>query len=115
MTDHHLFEAWYRYAAHATGFTGEALHTQRTLACLTQEQQRAIIGLLGQQYDALWLRLQAFPLPRPDLFAPDLVRIVAQVQSECRIVAADLDLQHLEAMICAGLHLNHEGILPPKC
>ena len=102
MTDRELLEAWYRYAAGAAGFIGGALRTQRAKAFLVQEQQRAIIGIGGEQYDYLWLRLQAMPLPRSDQFAPDLARIVAKVSSDIGIVA-DLDLEQFGELIRDGL------------
>jgi len=102
MTDKQLLEVWYQYAARATGFIGGALRTQRAQSFLLQEQQRTLIGIGGQQYDDLWLRLQAMPLPRSDRFAADLARIVAKVQEDLKIVAA-LDLVQLEELIRAGL------------
>lgn len=100
MTDQHILDAWYRYAASADGFIGGALRKQREKAFLLQEQQRALIGIQGEQYDALWLCLQAMPLPRPDQCAADLARIVAKVSSE---VETMLNLEHLEELIRAGL------------
>jgi hypothetical protein len=102
MTDRQLLEAWYRYAAGAPGFIGSALRAQRTKAFLFQEQQRAIIGIQGEQYDYLWLRLQAMPTPRFDQFAADLARIVAKVSSDIGIVA-DLDLEQFGELIRDGL------------
>jgi hypothetical protein len=102
MTDRHILEAWYRYAAGTAGFIGGALRTQRTKAFQLQEQQRARIGIQGEQYNDLWLRLQAMPLPRSDQFAADLARIVAKVQLDLGIMAT-IDLEQLGKLIQDGL------------
>jgi hypothetical protein len=102
MTDQHILEAWYRYAATATGFIGGALRTQRMKAFLTQEQQRTLIGIRDKQYDDLWVRLQAMPLPRSDQFETDLARVAAKVQKDGGIVAP-LDLKQLRELILASL------------
>jgi len=47
--------------------------------------------------------LQALPLLRPHLFTSDLARMVASVQTDLAIVAADLNLTHLKALIHTGL------------
>jgi hypothetical protein len=75
MTDQESLDAWYHYAAGAAGCIGGAMRTQRMKAFLTQEQQRAMIGIPDERYDDLWVRLQAMPLPRPDHFETDLARI----------------------------------------
>jgi len=102
MPDKQLLEPWYHYAARATGFIGGALRTQRAQSFQLQEQQRKLIGIGGKQYDDLWLRLQAMPLPRSDQFAADLARIVAKVQEDLETVV-DLNLEQLEELIRAGL------------
>ena len=102
MTDKQLLEGWYQYTARATGFIGAALRTQREKVFLFQEQQRAIIGIQGKQYNYLWLRLQAMPLPRLDQFATDLAQIVAKVKSDVE-PAATINLERLEELIRAGL------------
>ena len=102
MTDKQLLEVWYQYAARAPGFIGGALRTQRAKSFQLQEQQRTLIGIVGKQYDDLWLRLQAMSLPRSDQFAADLARIVAKVQEDLEIVV-DLGLEQLEELIRAGL------------
>jgi len=103
MTNHHLLEAWYLYAARADGFLGAALRAARAQAFQTQEQQRALLGILDTHYDALWLRLQAMPLPRPCSFTADLARIVAHVESVTATGDADLNLALLEELLRAGL------------
>lgn len=102
MTDKQLLEVWYQYAAGATGFIGGALRTQRVKSFQLQEQQRILIGIGGNQYNNLWLRLQAMPLPRSDQLAADLARIVAKVQEDLEIIA-DLDLEQLEKLLRASL------------
>jgi hypothetical protein len=42
-----LLDAWYHHAAQTTGFTGVALKAQRIKAFMTQEQQRAILGIMS--------------------------------------------------------------------
>jgi hypothetical protein len=96
MEEPMTLDAWYQYAAGAAGFIGEALRAQREKAFLLQEQQRAIIGIQSEQYNDLWLHLQAMPLPRPDQFETDLARIVAKV-------GGDMDLERLGELIRAGL------------
>jgi len=102
MTDHQIVEAWYRYAAGAAGFIGGALRAQRERAFLTQEQQRAMIGILDRKYDHLWLRLQAMPLPRVAQFSTDLERIVAKVEGDLG-TEATVDGEALEKLIRAGM------------
>jgi hypothetical protein len=102
MTDHQLLDAWYRHAASATGFIGGALRAQREKAFLFQEQQRAMLGIQDEQYNYLWLRLQAMPLPRTNQFGTDLARIVVKVSGDVGIVAA-LDLERFEELIQEGL------------
>jgi hypothetical protein len=102
MTDRQLLDAWYQHAAGTPGFIGGALKAQREKAFLFQEQQRAIIGIQGEQYNQFWLQLQAMPLPRLGQFAEDLARIVTKVQEDLGMVA-DLDLERFEELIHAGL------------
>lgn len=102
MTNQERLEAWYRHAAGSAGFIGEALRAQRKRAFLLQEQQRAIIGLQGEQYNVLWLHQQAIPLPRRDHFAAHLARIAAKVQADLG-KKVDLHLEHFEELIRAGL------------
>ncbi len=105
MTDKHLLDTWYRHAAGATGFLGGALRAQREKAFLTQEQQRAIVGILDGRYDQLWLRLQAMPLPRTDQFATDLQRIMAKVVSEVGREAM-VDRERLAELIRMGMEIS---------
>ena len=100
--DTQLLDAWRRHAAGAPGFIGRALRAQRAKAFLVQGQQRALIGILGEQYNVLWLRLQAMPLPRSNQFSADLARIVGKVQKDLEMVAS-LNLNRLEELIRAGL------------
>ncbi|WP_338250818.1 hypothetical protein [Dictyobacter halimunensis] len=67
------------FAASAPGFLGHALHLYRQRTGLSSAQQRALLGLHNASTDALWTRLQAMPLPRPDHFDVDLQRIVADI------------------------------------
>jgi len=69
---------------------------------MTQEQQRALLGILDGKYDQLWLRLQAMPLPRVDQFPTDLERIVAKVVSDMGREAT-VDGEGLEELIRAGM------------
>jgi hypothetical protein len=103
MTNDEALHAWYEYAARTPGFIGEALRTQRAKAFLFQKQQRAMLGILGEQYNDLWLRLQAMRLPRPDQFTADLARIVRKVESNTKTAEGTLDLECLEELIRAGL------------
>ena len=105
MTEHHLLDGWYRHAAGSTGFIGAALRTQRGKAFVTQEQQRALIGILDGKHDQLWLRLQALPLPRTDQFATDLQRIVAKVVSEVG-KGATVDRERLAELIRMGMETS---------
>ncbi len=102
MTDKHVLDIWYRHAAGATGFLGGALRAHREKAFMTQEQQRAMLGILDGKYDQLWLRLQSMPLPRVDQFATDLRRIVAKVVSEVG-KGATVDGERLAELIRAGV------------
>jgi hypothetical protein len=96
-------DAWYRYAAGADGFIGAALRTHRSREFMTQEQQRNALGILGEKYDELWLRLQAMPLPRRDeRFASDIAQIVAAIVSELG-VDASVDQGCLGELVRAGL------------
>lgn len=73
--DTSILTAWYDFAASAPGFLGYALHLHR----LSLAQQRALLGLHDASTDALWIRLQAMPLPRSQHFDADLHRILASV------------------------------------
>ncbi|HYU77182.1 MAG TPA: hypothetical protein VEL31_31315 [Ktedonobacteraceae bacterium] len=98
-------DAWYRYAAGAAGFIGGALRAQRERVFMTQEQQRALLGILDGKYDQLWLRLQAMPLPRTDQVATDLQRIVAKVVSEVGREAT-VDRERLAELIRMGMETS---------
>lgn len=100
--DKQIMDAWYQHAARADGSIGAALRRLRIKAFLTQEQQRAMLGILDGAYDHLWLHLQAMFLPRAHQFTTDLERIVEKVVvDEGR--EASIDRKHLEELICAGL------------
>jgi hypothetical protein len=92
-------DAWYRYAAGADGFIGAALRKHRGEAFVTREQQRNLLGILGEKYDQLWLRLQAAPLPRSDeRFAMDLEEVVAAIITELG-TDAEVNRERLGEMI----------------
>ncbi|WP_338258424.1 hypothetical protein [Dictyobacter halimunensis] len=74
-----LLTAWDAFAASALGFLGHPLHLYRQRTGLSLAQQRALLSLHDTATDALWTRLQAMPLPRPQHFDADLQRIVAHV------------------------------------
>ncbi|WP_126594049.1 hypothetical protein [Dictyobacter aurantiacus] len=58
-------------------------HLSRQHTGLSLAQQRALLGLHDTSTDALWIRLQAMPLPRPQQFDTDLQRIVAHLLTSC--------------------------------
>ncbi len=100
--DKQIMDAWYQHAAGVDGFLGAVLRRQRAKAFLTQEQQRAMLGILDRTYDHLWLHLQAMPLPRTDQFTTDLERMVEKVLGdEGREVNSER--KQLEELIRAGL------------
>jgi hypothetical protein len=100
--DTDLLDAWYHYAASAPGFIGTTLQIQRDKAFLTEEQQRAALGILDSKYDHFWLRLQAMLLPRPLLFASDTERIVAYLSQKLDL-DAPIPLDILCQFIRTGL------------
>lgn len=97
-----LFDEWDRYAARTAGFIGAPLQAQRHKAFLTQEQQRALLGILDTQYDSLWLKLQAMPLPRMDQFMSDLEQIVTKAGNDIGIEAT-VNMEHFGKILRRGL------------
>lgn len=98
-----MLDAWYQYAATVPGFIGAALCAYRGRAFMFQEQQRNALGILGAEYDQLWLRLQAMPLPRSgEPFETDLEEVVATIIRELEVDAV-VNLGNLGEMIRAGL------------
>ncbi|GCE07756.1 hypothetical protein [Dictyobacter aurantiacus] len=77
--DTSILTTWYTFAASAPGFLGSALHLYRQRTGLSLAQQRALLGLHDASTDAIWTRLQAMPLPRPDHVDTDLQHIVAHL------------------------------------
>jgi hypothetical protein len=102
MEEKQILEDWYRYAARTTGFIGGALRIHREKMFLSQEQQRTMLDIRGEQYNDLWLRLQAMLLPRTDQFTEDLQRIVTKVTSE-EDEKVTIDVERLAELIHAGL------------
>lgn len=102
IEDNHMLEAWYRYAASLPGFIGAALQVQRGKMSITQEQQRAFLGIQGDKYDSLWLHLQGMLLPRPDHFLADLERIVQKVERDGGI-APTIRVASLAELLRTGL------------
>jgi hypothetical protein len=104
MTDEQILYRWYVYAARQPGFLGEALRIQRLKAFLFQEQQRAMLGIKGELYDFLWLRLQAMRLPRGSshLTEEDIVRIVSRVEADAGVAGA-IHVGQLEALLQEGM------------
>lgn len=102
VTDEHLLNAWYHYAAGAEGFIGAALKAHRSKVFMLQEQQRALLQIQGERDDPFWLQLQAMPLPRMNQFETDLQQIVEQVSSRTG-GGVSVDRRHLAELIRIGL------------
>lgn len=70
-SDKEIMASWYAYAAEEPGFVGYWLGLLRKRQRITLEQQQSELGVDEQ----ILLRLQAMPLPRPELLARDAHRI----------------------------------------
>jgi hypothetical protein len=66
---------------------------------LTEEQQRAEVGILDAVYDLMWLHLQGMPLPREAQCDDDLARIVGYVDEHAGVDVSVVDLVKLGEML----------------
>lgn len=74
-------KGWHQQAARNPGFIGYGLSLLRERTPMTEEQQRAALGIPPEAaYDPLWLSLQAMPFPRAEAtFERDVQKIAEYV------------------------------------